>query len=164
MPPPLFFRRPAVVLFWMVAMIGVAGCNRRTVTELSGPPDLMKDGKGDPRAQAMRIRVFHVNHIWAGEGFDSDGSDYRGKVSIWSYSQGEPPLGELYFHDADKFEPKGRHKNAEPGAGPHQIHFPISALGPILALMRSANEPVYLFYYRGKWAIGTSLAEAIGSE
>jgi len=30
--------------------------------------------------------------------------------------------------------------------------------------MRSANEPVYLFYFRGKWCIGTSLAEAIGSE
>ena len=110
------------------------------------------------------MRVFHVQQIWAGNGYEADALDYRAKVSIWSYSQSEPALAELYFHDPEKFEPAGRHKNSAPGKEGLQIHFPISTFGPIIALMRSANEPVYLFYFRGKWAIGTSTSEVIGSE
>lgn len=160
----LFTRRRLVALVGLLALVLLGGCSRRSLLELSGPPDLMKDGKTDPHALALRFRVFQVNHIWAGSGLEADGSDYRAKVTVWAYSQGEPALAELYFHDAERFEPSGRHKSPEPGSGPHRIHFPVSTLGPIIGLMRSANEPVYLFYFRGKWCIGTSLAEAIGSE
>ncbi len=159
-----FHHRRIVALFGLLALAVLGGCSRRSVEELTGPPDFVKDGKTDPHALALRIRVFQVNHIWAGTGNEADGADYRAKITVWSYSQGEPALAELYFHDAERFEPAGRHKSPEPAGGPHQIHFPISTIGPITALMRSANEPVYLFYFRGKWCIGTSLAEAIGSE
>ena len=160
---PLFRRHLAVLAGWS-ALIMLAGCERHAVVELSGPPDLVKDGKADPHALALPVRIFHVNHVWAGAGYEADGHDYRAKVTVWTNSSGEPPLAEFYFHDTERFEPAGRHKSSEPGTGPHQIHFPMSTFGPILALMRSANEPVYLFYFRGRWAIGTSLAEAIGSE
>jgi hypothetical protein len=149
----------------LLALAVLSGCNRaRTMVEVAGPPGFAKAVQKDPHALALRMRVFHVQQIWAGAGYEGDGADYRAKVSIWSYAQDEPPLAELYFHDSERFEPAGRHKSSEPGAGPLQIHFPMSTFAAITALMRSANEPVYLFYYRGRWCIGTSLAEAIGSE
>ena len=167
MPTAPQFRPRLVLAAALGALLAFTGCNRHAMLEVTAPPDLIKDGKTDSRALALRMRVFHVQHIWAGAGYEAAGADYRAKVSIWSYSQGEPALAELYFHDTDKFDPAGRHQNSDPhaaGAGTHQIHFPTSTFGAIIALMRSANEPVYLFYFKGRWAIGTSLAEAIGSE
>lgn len=164
MPPLPLPRRHLVAFVGLLALVLLAGCNRRSMLEVNGPPDLAKDGQTDPHGLALRIRVFHVQHIWAGAGYEADGADYRAKVAVWAYAQGEPALAELYFHDVDRFDPAGRHKNTAPGAGPNQIHFPVSTLGPLLGLMRSTNEPMYLFYFRGKWSIGTSRAEAIGSE
>jgi hypothetical protein len=154
------------VLAGLLALLtGLSGCNRsRSMVEVTGPPGFAKALKTDPHALALEMRVFHVQQIWAGAGYEGDGADYRAKVTIWRYSQSEPALAELYFHDPERFEPAGRHKSSEPGAGPLQIHFPMSTFGAITVLMRSANEPVYLFYYRGRWCIGTSLAEAIGSD
>ena len=160
----LFPHRRLVALCGLLTLAMLGGCSRRSVEELNSPPDFVRDGKTDPHALALRVRVFQVNHIWAGAGHEAEGADYRAKITVWSYSQGEPALAELYFHDAERFEPAGRHKGSEPGSDPHQIHFPMSTLGPIIGLMRSANEPVYLFYFRGRWCIGTSFAEAIGSE
>ncbi len=164
MPPPLLHRRPRVALVGLLSLVLLAGCARRSMLEMNAPPDLAKDSAVDPQALALRMRVFHVQHIWAGAGYEAEGADYRAKISVWTYSQGEPPLAELYFHDADRFEPAGRHQNSAPGPGPHQVHFPLTALGPILGLLRSANEPIYLFYFRGRWAIGASRSEAIGSK
>ena len=164
-PSPLRARRPLSVLAGLLVLAVFSGCNRsRTMVEVTGPPGFAKGVQQDPHALALRMRVFHVQQIWAGAGYEGNGGDYRAKVSIWSYAQDEPPLAELYFHDAERFEPAARHKSSEPGAGPLEIHFPMSTFAAITALMRSANEPVYLFYYRGRWCIGTSLAEAIGSE
>ncbi len=167
MPPVIASWPHRVTAVMLVALLLLSGCGRYSRAELNTPPDFITAGKIDPQAVALRMRVFHVQQIWAGDGFEINGNDYRAKVTIWAYSQGEQPLAELYFHDPEKFDPAGRHKNSDPhapNAGTLQIHFPITAFGPIIGLMRSANEPVYLFFYKGHWCIGTSLAEAIGSE
>ncbi len=160
-------RQLLAVLTGLVALLALGACDRRGNIEVHQPPGFAKDNKLDPHDLALRMRVFHVQQIWAGAGYEADGNDYRAKVTIWSYSQGEPALAELYFHDSEKFDPSGRHTDSVPQTdqmGPLHIHFPITAFGPIIGLMRSANEPVYLFYFRSRWCLGTSLAEAIGSE
>jgi hypothetical protein len=40
----------------------------------------------------------------------------------------------------------------------------MAAMGPILNTLRNTNEPVFLYYYRGKWAVGTYLAEPVGAD
>jgi hypothetical protein len=163
-PTPRPARLRLSALAGLLALTALSGCNPRTMVESNGPPGFANASKTDPHALVLRMRVFQVQQIWAGAGYEGDGADYRAKVTIWSYVQSEPALAELYFHDPERFEPTGRHKCSESGASPLQIHFPMSTFGSIIALMRSANEPVYLFYYRGRWCIGTSLAEAIGAD
>ena len=66
----------------------------------------------------------------------------------------------MFFHDGPGAVPDNPDpKNAK---RPYQLHFPASLLGIVLSTMRNANDPVYLYYYDGQWAVGISLPELVG--
>lgn len=157
--------RSLAVLVLLLSFAGIAGCGR-SLKDPGGPPDLLAAGQTDSHARAFHLRAFHLQHIWAGAGNGADGADYRAKVALWDYSHEDPMVAELYFHDADRFDPAGRHHNPDPdkAKAPYQIHFPMSTVGPVLQSLRSANERVYLYYYHGEWAVGILLPEVVGSE
>lgn len=155
-PPPLF--RRCVIAVALVAAVG--GCGRRVEdpTEVPG----LAAGTSGVKFRAYHLQAFHVQQMWAGAGA---AEDYRAKVAVWDYSQTEPRVAELYFHDTDRFDQAARHRNPDPDQAkpPFQIHFPTNMLGPMLDTLRTANERVYLYYSRGEWAVGVILPEGIGS-
>jgi hypothetical protein len=150
------------------AFVWLAGCTPppspvsvRAAKEINGPPDLVKGNKWDPRWRAFQLHSFQMNHVWAGAGHDeSDGGQYRVKLTVWDYSD-DQPVAELYFHEAND-----NAGNPDPNAPelkrPYHLHFPSSTSGPILQALRNANEPVYLYYYDNQWAVGVGAPEAIG--
>jgi hypothetical protein len=157
--------RSLAALVLLLSFVGIAGCGY-SPNDPDGPPDLMKSLQADRHARAFHLRAFQTQHIWAGAGYGPDGADFRAKVALWDYSNEDPMLAELYFHDAERFDPAGRHHNPDPDKAnpPYQIHFPMSAVGPVLNVLRSANERVYLYYYHNEWAVGILLPEVVGSE
>jgi hypothetical protein len=157
--------RSLAALVLLLSFAGAAGC-RHSPKDPDGPPDLMKSLQADRHARAFHLRAFQMQHIWAGAGHGPDGADFRAKVALWDYSNEDPMVAELYFHDADRFDPAGRHHNPDPDKAnpPYQIHFPMSAVGPVLNVLRSANEHVYLHYDHKEWTVRIFLPEVVGSD
>lgn len=170
------------------------GCHRNPEKILASPgvrgrPDILKEIAADPHSpwKAFRLRAYHINQVWAGDGFEPDGdkwANFRGKVTVWETVEnpdGDPEepetaLAELYFRDANQYDP-AKHKNPDPnnpkdpnninaqGTGPgrtYRIHFPSAAMGIVSSILRNANEPVYLFWYHNQWAIGVANGETVG--
>jgi len=150
----------------LVALAGwFAGCGRSVSEPTSIPGLAAHTGVFDPTFRAFHLQAFQMQHIWAGGGQGADGADYRVKLAVWDYGQDNPLVAEFYFHDADRFDPTGRHRNPDPTQAkpPFQIHFPMSTLAPMLDPLRTANERVYLYYAHGEWAVGVIRPEGIGS-
>ena len=150
---------------------GFAGCGQSHPVVLAATtPDFLKTLSANPRWRAYRLHSFQVQHLWSGIGHPAEnGTDYRAKVVVWQYTADQSPavIAELYFHDPERFEPAGRDRNPDPntaGGGPFQLHFPVVALGPIIATLRAANDPVYLYFYDNQWSVGIPGAELVGSE
>lgn len=161
-PAPLGICALAIVLGF------VAGCKPppemiRVQEVVKGPPDLTKGAAPAATDQAFQLHTFHLNHIWAGPNGLADASGhYRAKISVWDYDD-DTPIAELYFRDdasLSGMEPA----NPATAKRPYQIDFPGSALMPILSTLRNTNEPVFLYYYHGNWAVGTYNPESIGSD
>lgn len=160
-----FFRHAFLVLA-AALVIAFAACkppaeNQQVKEKVDGPPDLVKDAKPNPTNRSFQIRAFHLNQVWSGPTGHPDGAQtYRVKVTVWDFDETGPAVAELYFHDADKLPAE----NPDPARAtrPYQVHFPMSALAPILGTLRSTNEPIFLYYYEGAWAFGTYSAEPVG--
>ena len=160
------FFRPATLVFAAALVIAFAACRppaegQQVKEKVDGPPDLVKSASRSPGNQSFQIRAFHLNHVWSGPSGRSEGEQsYRVKVTVWDFDETGPALAELYFHDTDKLLAG----NADPNHAtrPYQIHFPMTALTPILGTLRNTNEPIFLYYYDGAWAFGTYSAEPVG--
>ena len=158
--------RHAFSVFAIALVIAFAACkppaeNQEVKEKIDGPPDLVKDAKPNPANQSFQIRAFQLNQVWSGASGRSAGAEpYRVKVTVWDFDENGPALAELYFHDADKLPAE----NPDPNHAkrPYQIHFPMSALAPILGTLRNTNEPIFLYFYDGAWAFGTYSAEPVG--
>jgi hypothetical protein len=152
-------------IFFALFALCLVGCGPpqspvsvRVKEQLNGPPDLVKNGPWDKRWRAFQLHTFQMNHVWAGAGRPHEDGDYRLKLTVWDYSD-SAVLAELYFHDGPAVT-----DNPDPNKSdrPYHLHFPATAMGPILQALRNANEPVYLYYYDNNWAFGLSAPEAIG--
>lgn len=174
MPSASPLGRSVVVLVSLLMTIGFAGCGRPKSADAAAViPDFTKKIAENARWRAYHLDAFQIEHMWAGIGHPTPGeassTDYRAKVLVWRYVANQPPalVAHLYFHDPDRFEPLDRHRNPDPNAKGdeiYQLHFPLTSLGPIIATLRSANDPVYLYYYDNEWSIGIPGAEPVGSE
>ncbi|HVS53211.1 MAG TPA: hypothetical protein VHD62_12720 [Opitutaceae bacterium] len=140
-------------------------CNRapesvRVKEEVEGPSDLVKGTPPNPHWHAYQLQRFQLNHVWAGAGRrDDSGNLYRAKVTLWDYSDDDSPVAEVYFHESAQDI-----SNPPPSEAkrPYQLHFPITAVGPILQTLRNANQPIYLYYFENQWAIGINAPESVG--
>lgn len=151
-----------IIMLWIGA---AAGCkpeaeNVKLKEHVAGPPDLVKNAPADPANRSFQLSAFHLNHIWSSpHGATTPG--FRAKVTIWDYTDDKNAVAELYFEDVSNGTAAGisdpNHTNR-----PYQIHFPVSTMGPIMSALRNSNEPVFLYYYQGAWAIGTYSAEPVG--
>jgi hypothetical protein len=158
-------RQLSYVTLAALLMVVPSGCkpapeNVRVKERVAGPPDLAKGGTADPSSRSFQLSAFHLNHIWSGPGSTASRS-YRAKVTVWDYSDEQAAVAELFFDDttatagATVPDPNNAKR-------PYQIHFPITTMGPILSTLRNSNEPVFLYYYDGTWAVGTYSAEPVG--
>ena len=150
------------------ALLVAAGCKPpppesiRVKETVTGPPDLTKRTPAKLADHAYQLRAFHVNHVWAGATPRRESArSYRAKVTLWDYAEDESVVAELYFDDDASHETTA---NPDPAktSRPYAIHFPMSAFCPILGTLRGTNEPVFLYYYDGAWALGTYVAEPVG--
>jgi hypothetical protein len=170
MHPTLRFGPSLAVV--MVLFLLTAGCNPapspvsiKSKQEFNGPPDLVKGTPWDARWHAYQLRAFQMNHVWTGpEGLAPAGEiayPYRLKVTVWDFADDGSAVAELFFHDGPT---GGNVGNPDPkdAKRPYQLHFPASAIGPILQALRNANEPLYLYYYENLWAIGIGAPEPVG--
>jgi hypothetical protein len=146
-------------------VIAPLGCkpaaeNVRIKEHVAGPPDLAKGGSADPANRSFQLSAFHLNHIWSSAS-NAASRSYRAKVTVWDYTDEQAAVAELFFDDtADESAtrvPDPRHAKR-----PYQIHFPVTTMGPIMSTLRNSNEPVFLYYYEGAWAVGTYSAEPVG--
>lgn len=145
----------------------LAGCNPPPesvqVKEIvSAPPDLAKAARPGSKNRGFQIKAFHLNQVWAGAtDAQSVAPEYRAKITIWDYSDAKVALAELYFHDLNgaALPVSSTPINAK---APYQIHFPVSVISPILSTLRNTNEPIFLYYFEGHWAIGTYVPEPVG--
>lgn len=154
---------------WLAALaaLAIASCKPPPesvkVTEIvDGPPDLVKLLAANPANRAFQLRAFHLNHIWAGtEGQPDPAGNYRAKITVWDYSDDPSAVAELYFHDGG---PQPLPASASPinTKRPYQLHFPISTIGPMLNTLRNTNEPIFVYYFNGRWAVGNYVAEPVG--
>lgn len=156
------------VALWLLAsvLLPLGGCKPppesvRVKEPVSGPPDLVKDATASGANRAYQLRAFHLNHIWANGGQKGPDGDFRAKVTVWDYADDESVVAELYFDDAGH-ESAATNPDPTKTQRPYRIHFPMSAFGPILGTLRNTNEPIFLYYYDGGWAVGTYSAEPIG--
>jgi hypothetical protein len=151
-----------------VAVAILAGCEPppspvtiKAPKEIDGPSDLVATKPRDPHARSFQLRAFQLNHVWSGAGHPADdGLPYRSKVTLWDFADDGSAVAELYLYDNGAALPQ----NPDPkdAKRPYALRFPIGAVGPIMQALRNANEPVYLFYYDGQWAIGINGVEAVG--
>jgi hypothetical protein len=146
-------------------VLAPSGCkpppeNVKIKERVIGPPDLAKDGNVSPANRSFQLSAFHLNHIWATT-HSAPPRGYRAKITVWDYADDHSAVAELYFDDtadgtaATVPDPASAKR-------PYQIHFPITTVGPILSALRNSNEPVFLYYYEGAWAVGTYSAEQVG--
>jgi hypothetical protein len=156
----LRYALPALLLVGVVPSCKPPPESVQVKERVDGPPDLMPAGKANPANQSFQLSAFHLNHIWSSGGNTST-RPYRAKITVWDYAEDQAVLAELYFDDATGgSEPASSDPNRS--KPPYQIHFPMSTIGPILGTLRNANEPIFLYYYEGAWAIGTYTAEPVG--
>lgn len=146
--------------------MSLAGCKPppesvRVKESVSGPPDLVKTGAPSMANRAYQLRAFHLNHIWADGGQKGPDGEYRAKITVWDYADDESIVAELYFDDGGR-EFHGTNPEPTKAQRPYRIHFPMTAFGPILGTLRNTNEPIFLYYYDGGWAVGTYSAEPVG--
>lgn len=162
----------------LAVVVGLlAGCKRASSeidrapspTALRATPSILDEIKANPKSpwKAYQLRAFQVNHMWGAAGYKPEGENYRAKLTLWDDDAADKntAVAELFFRDVAQFDPK-RHLNPDPNqtgaARPFRLHFPANTLDPILSTLRSANEPVYLYYYDNQWAIGVIVAEPVG--
>lgn len=182
-------RRFPLICLTALALALTAGCGRdpdKAIVSLRvrGTADLAKAIADDPKSpwKVWGLHAYQLNHIWSGTGAtvkDGKLASYRAKITVWDDDEKDHDLAlaEIYFHDPDRFQPAGLHRNPDPndpkdpnnqnaqGKGPgrtFRLHFPGSTLGVILSALRNSNEPVYLYYYENQWSVGVSNAEAVG--
>ena len=137
--------------------------NVRVKERVSAPPDLVRAGATNPANQAYQLRAFHLNHVWADRGSGADAADsFRSKISVWDYENETAPVAELYFHDSRQ-ESLPASSDPAHASRPYQIHFPLGTFEPILNTLRNTNEPIFLYYFDGRWAVGIYSAEPVGS-
>lgn len=132
----------------------------RVKEPVGGPPDLVQNAAPNPANHSYQLRAFHLNHVWAQAGGHSNpATAYRAKITVWDYAEDESAVAELYFEDAPSAA-----SNPDPNktSRPYKLHFPVSAMSPILGTLRNTNEPIFLYYYEGAWAVGTYMAEPVG--
>jgi len=154
-----------------LAVLLTPGCkppapeNIRVKEQVSGPPDLVKaEASAHLANHAYQLRAFHLNHVWAGAAprHETDHS-YRAKITLWDYADDESAVAELYFDD-DASRETAANPDPSKTPRPYRIHFPVTALAPILATLRGTNEPIFLYYYDSAWAVGTYVAEPVGAD
>jgi hypothetical protein len=158
-------RQLSYVAFAALLVIVPSGCkpapeNVRIKERVAGPPDLTKRGTVDPSNRSFQLSAFHLNHIWSPVG-NAASRSYRAKVTIWDYTDEETAVAELFFDDVSA-EAGATVPDPSHAKRPYQIHFPITTMGPIMSTLRNSNEPVFLYYYEGAWAVGTYSAEPVG--
>jgi len=167
----------AAILLGLCFLAG--GCRDKSaapgVIELHGEFDIIEACKQNARWKNWKLHAYQLDRVWGGAGSrpDGPGSPRRAKLSLWAEGT-DTPVAELFFHDPDQFDPQKLDRNVDPNKSddaafpkpgqPFQLHFPSAALGPISASLRSANAPVYLFFYRDQWAIGVQGPEFVGVE
>jgi hypothetical protein len=154
-------------LFASMLLAIAAGCARtpsdlaRVKDAVDGPPDLVRPGTSHPDWRGYQVRNFQLNHVWSGPaGLQAGGQTFRAKITIWDYADDGSSLAEVYFDDTVDQLKSGPNPNQ--AKRPYQLHFPMSAFGPILATLRNSNEPVFLYFGNEAWAVGTLAPESVG--
>ena len=164
----------------VVLLAGLSSCapkseHSASATVARGTPNVLEEIARQPGSpwKAYELRTFQTNHIWAGAGYKPGGDNYRAKITLWDNDANlkDAAVAELFFRDPAQLDAK-RYQNPDPNsvddgkplARPYRLNFPTAALESVLSTLRSANEPVYLYYYDNQWAVGVVLAEPVGAD
>ncbi len=163
---PLSRHVVAVVAASVALLVSACQKSEKAVAPIPhASPDILRTLRENPSGpnKAWRVHVYQIGQLWA----DSSGggpASPRAKITLWLDADGganTPPLAELYFDDPGA--PRSVVTAADPSANtPYQLHFSTVALGPVMSILRNANEPVYLYFYEGRWSLGIENAEPVG--
>lgn len=113
-------------------------------------PRIFNKDKPDLSEQLFPLKYFRLDQVWGGVKGHTDG--YRAKMTFKT-TDGRGILAEIYFHDhVDASQPiPNPHDPNTPK--PYALHFPMSALAPMLQHLRFCIRPLELRFDAAGWAL-----------